>query len=190
MRYGHVGLVLGTVVLLIGAGPSARPEYTQAKAVAARVLEESRALLEKEVAAKGPAGAIGACAAVALDLARKHEAEGWRVRRVSGKVRNPGDTPEPYEADILGRFEVLKAAGQLRPDSEHVEVVTEHGKPYLRYMRPIVIAGPVCLNCHGPSKELSADVKARLNALYPADQATGYRLNDLRGAVSVKIPLK
>jgi hypothetical protein len=30
---------------------------------------------------------------------------------------------------------------------------------------------------------------ARLEALYPRDQATGYRLADLRGAVTVTIPV-
>jgi len=111
------------------------------------------------------------------------------VRRVSERVRNPGDTPEPYEAAVLRRFAELKARGGLGPATEHVEVVTEGGRQYLRYLRPIAIAGPVCLSCHGPTEQLGADVKTALKTFYPNDQATDYRVGDLRGAVSVKVPL-
>lgn len=187
--WGRV-LVLGSAALaLAGAGPTDLPEYQRAKAVAARIIEDTRALLERELQARGPAGALQACSAVALDLARRHEQEGWRVRRVSDRVRNPGDTPEPYEAAVLRRFAALKERGELAPATEHVEVVTKGGQQYLWYLRPIAIAGSVCLNCHGPSEQLGADVKTALRTFYPNDQATGYRLGDLRGAVSVKIPL-
>lgn len=188
--WGRALVVGGAAFALAGAGPTDLPEYLQARAVAARVIEDTRALLEREIQARGPAGALQACFAVALDLARKHEQEGWRVRRVSERVRNPGDTPEPYEATVLRRFAELKARGELGPAAEHVEVVTETGRQYLWYLKPIAIAGPVCLNCHGPTEQLATDVKAALATFYPNDQATGYRLGDLRGAVSVKIPLR
>jgi len=172
------------------AQPMELPGYREAQAIAKKIVEDTRSLLLKELGEKGPAGAIQACSAVALEMARKHERQGWRVRRVSLKVRNPADTPDPYEARILKQFEALNAKGQLRPDTEHVEVVTEEGKASLRYLKPIVITTPLCLNCHGPQEGLLPEVKAVLQALYPGDQATGYQLHDLRGAVSVKIPLQ
>ena len=43
----------------------------------------------REMHDKGPVGALSACSTVALALAQKHEQQGWRVRRVSTKVRNP-----------------------------------------------------------------------------------------------------
>lgn len=182
-------LLAGVAVGLIGAAPTERPEYHEARRISAQIVQDTLALLVKELGARGPAGAIEACSAVALDLAMKHEQAGWRVRRVSRKVRNPADTPDAYEAGILERFEALKATGGLGPDTEHVELVEAAGKTSLRYLRPIVIANPVCLTCHGRPEDLAPEVRARLEALYPRDQATGYRLGDLRGAVTVTIPV-
>ncbi len=165
-------------------------EYKQAKEIARQVLERSRKLLMEEMEKKGPAGAVQACSSVAMDLARKHEKEGWRIRRVSDRLRNPQDAPDAYEARILGRFASMKANGTLKPASESVEVVIQGGKRYLRYIKPIFIPGPLCLKCHGLPAEIAPDVRARLRQLYPDDQATGYRIADLRGAVSVKIPME
>jgi hypothetical protein len=166
------------------------PELSKARAVALQIIGETRTVLLQELTQKGPAEAIQACSAVALDLAKKHEQQGWRIRRVSQKVRNPADVPDGYETAILNRFEALHAEGKLSPDFEHVEVVTEAEKPYLRYLKPITIAVPLCLTCHGNPAELSPEVKVKLQALYPTDQATGYRLHDLRGAVSIRIPIE
>ena len=165
-------------------------EYKQAKEVARQVLEGSRKLLMEEMERKGPAGAVQACSAVAMDLAGRHEKEGWRIRRVSDRLRNPQDAPDAYEARVLSRFLSMKASGTLKPASEAGEVVVEGGKRYLRYMKPIFIPGPLCLKCHGGPAEIAPDVKARLRQLYPEDQATGYSIGDLRGAVSVKIPVE
>jgi len=43
--------------------------------------------------------------------------------------------------------------------------------------------------CHGSASEISDKVKARLDAEYPHDPATGYRVGQIRGAVSIKRPL-
>lgn len=183
-------VVFGSVVLLMGAAPVELPEYRKAQAAAKTIVEETRNLLLQAIRDKGPEGAITTCAAVASDLAGKHEPQGWRIRRVSKKVRNPTDSPDPYELRVLEQFEALKAAGQLSRDTEHAEVVTEGGSAYLRYLKPITVASPVCLACHGPGDDLAPGVKTQLHTLYPADQATGYRLDDLRGAVSIRIPIE
>ncbi|MBI1987007.1 MAG: DUF3365 domain-containing protein [Nitrospinae bacterium] len=106
------------------------------------------------------------------------------------KVRNPANAPNPHEAQVLTQSEALKAQRQLRPQTEHGEVVVEEGKRYLRYLKPIVIASPLCLTCHGSPEELGPGVKAQLQALYPHNQATGYRLEELRGSISIKIRLE
>ena len=52
----------------------------------------------------------------------------------------------------------------------------------LVYYKPIKIALPACFKCHG---ELGTDIDSataeKLQNLYPADLATGYKLNDFRG---------
>lgn len=183
---------LGAAAALAAVGPPpvARPEYQRARGIALQVLADTRALLEREIAAKGAAGALHACSAVALEEARKHEEPGWRVRRVTLKVRNPADTPDRYERRVLREFARLQDAGRLSAETEHVTVGVERGHPVLRYLKPITIPGPLCLNCHGPRGDLDAEVRAALRARYPNDRATGYRVGDLRGAISIRVPLE
>lgn len=172
-----------------GAPPRAEREYATAKETAQRVLAGTKALLESELNEKGPAGALTACSAVALEEAVKHEQPGWRVRRVSLRLRNLADRPTPAEAAVLRRWEAQHRAKRLAADAELAEVGELDGVPVLHYMRPITI-GPVCLNCHGGRGQIPADVRRALRETYPKDRATGYRLGDLRGAISVMVPLE
>jgi len=38
-----------------------------------------------------------------------------------------------------------------------------------------------CLMCHGPKKQIAADVLAAISERYPKDQATGFQEGELRG---------
>jgi hypothetical protein len=191
MKKRHVGIacLVMSGALLSWATAAELPGLLAAQQLALRVIEETRELMQVEVRARGPAGALEQCSKIALGLAKQHEEEGWRVRRVSVKYRNPADAPDEYEARVLDEFAALKAKGELQVDTEHAEVVTEEGRRYLRYMKPIVLGSPVCLSCHGGPDDISPEVKAELQRLYPQDKSFGYRIADLRGAVSVKIPL-
>lgn len=183
------GITVLALVLPVAAAEA--PEAERAKAVARAVLQEAKAVLEGALAGdRPPASALRVCASVAQDIARKHEQEGWRVRRVSEKVRNPADTPDPGERDVLRSWAGEHAAGRLGATTEHQEIITEHGQRYFRYMKPIFIAGPLCLKCHGAPSQLAPGVAEALRELYPDDQATGYAVGDLRGAISVKIPIE
>jgi hypothetical protein len=75
-------------------------------------------------------------------------------------------------------------------DFSGVASVTAGGRRYVHYMKPIFIGTPVCLQCHGAPDKLAPGVADALKALYPHDQATDYAIGDLRGAVSVKIPIE
>jgi hypothetical protein len=176
-------------LVIAAVPPKERPEYAQAKQVAADVMGGTRTLLETQLAEAGPVGALDACSKVALDAARAHEQEGWRVRRVSLRLRNPADAPDPWEAGVLKTWDKAHKKQPLLPETEKSEVVKEGGREYLRYMKPIVIPGPLCLSCHGDPATMSSQVKTKLAELYPEDQATGHKVGDLRGAISVKIPL-
>ena len=55
-------------------------------------------------------------------------------------------------------------------------------------MKPIGTK-PMCLTCHGDSKQIPQSVQARLDSVYPLDKAVGYSAGDLRGAVSIKQPM-
>jgi hypothetical protein len=87
---------------------------------------------------------------------------------------------------VQERFETQRAAGKKPDEMEFLEVVENDGIPHLRYMKPVGVGAP-CLHCHGT--DINAEVKAKIDALYPNDQATGYRQGDIRGAFSISSPL-
>ena len=69
---------------------------------------------------------------------------------------------------------------------EYYEVVDHDDGKTFRYMKPIPTA-KVCLGCHGDS--LSAELAAKLDELYPDDQARGFKEGDIRGAFTISKPL-
>ena len=186
-QLGLSGLIL--VALVLPAVAADAPEVEQARTVATKVLEETKSVLEAALKGGQSAAALGVCASVAQDIARRHEQQGWRVRRVSEKVRNPADVPDAEELAVLRAWQDAHTAGRLTPTTERREIVTAGGRRYVHYMKPIFIAAPVCLQCHGAPDKLAPGVADALKELYPQDQATGYAVGDLRGAVSVKIPI-
>ena len=112
---------------------------------------------------------------------------GVTVRRVSLRVRNPQDRPDDWERSRLEDLEARHGTGDL-PDELWEAVPTDGGGRRLRYLKPIPV-GPMCLNCHGDSSTIPDDVAAKIRELYPEDAAVGYEAGNLRGAVSVSVPL-
>lgn len=138
----------------------------------------------------GPQAAIPVCKdqapAVAANLSRQN---GWKVTRVSLGYRNPVlGMPDEYEAEVLQNFEQKAANGANLANVSSAEVVTEPSGTYFRYMEPLGTQ-ELCLNCHGNEEQIPPAVQDRLDDTYPHDRATGYAPGDVRGAVSIKIPL-
>jgi hypothetical protein len=146
--------------------------------------------LKAEMAANGPESAIGVCKTIAPQIAADLSKQtGWTVGRVGTRVRNPGSgTPDAWNAKALAVFSARLKQGEKPDAMELAEVVSEPSGTYLRYAK-VVVAQPMCLICHGSSQDMPAGVKARLQAEYPMDTATGYSVGELRGAIVVKRPL-
>jgi thiosulfate/3-mercaptopyruvate sulfurtransferase len=142
--------------------------------------------LVAELQQGGPAGAVNVCSEVAPAVAAAHSTEGLTVRRVSARVRNPIDRPDPYEAAWLGRLDAAHREGRL--PKEVAELVGSDEGEEVRYLRPIVVAKP-CLACHGDRATLDPEVARTIAERYPGDEATGYREGDFRGAVSVRVAI-
>ena len=51
------------------------------------------------------------------------------------------------------------------------------------YVEPLFIQ-PVCLKCHGPN--VSQSVNDKIKALYPEDEATGFKAGEFRGLLWIK----
>jgi hypothetical protein len=185
-------LVTAAAALALAAAvPVAPPadELAQARATARELMSQTKQLLQTQLRDNGAVGAITSCSQVALQMAKAHEKSGWRVRRVSLKARNLADTPDAWERRRLRELDKRHVAARLDSTAEVAEVVRERGRPVLRYLKPIVMPAEPCLKCHGGPGDIPADVREALAKRYPADVAVGYHAGDLRGAVSVSIPL-
>ena len=157
-------------------------------------LQESRAMVkafagnlkgELQAAIKegGPMHAIAVCNVKAPEIARNlSEPPQWSVGRTSHKLRNPDNAPDDWEAMVLGDFLQRVAAGEDLDTMERVELVESDGSQTYRYMKAIPV-GEVCLTCHG--SDIDPELKAKIDAFYPEDQATDFALGELRGAFTL-----
>ncbi len=172
-----------------------------AEAPSPKLIEESRAAatqlmkrvggeLRREMEFSGPLRSIMVCKYVSQDAAAElSRKSGWRISRVSLKPRNPlTGVPDAWEQQTLVEFDRRAASGEKADAIERAEIVAEPLGRYFRYAKALPVAS-MCLECHGPVDQLAAAVQSRLASEYPHDQATGYRVGQLRGAVSIKRPL-
>ncbi len=98
----------------------------------------------------------------------------FKVKQTSLRYRNPLGAPDDFEREILQRFEKNPEVGTV------FRQVNINGKPYYRLMKPIRVKKS-CLPCHGePAGEIDI-------AGYPKE---GYKLGELRGAISVIAPME
>lgn len=147
---------------------------------------ELKATLQASMKAEGPLKATAVCHTEAPKLAAKvSEEQGMEVGRTSLKVRNKLNAPDPWELSVLEQFERRKADGEPVNKIEYSEVMQHNGNKVFRYMKAIP-TDDVCLMCHGA--QIEEQLSAELKRLYPADQATGFKKGDIRGAfTAIKI---
>ncbi|MEE4244683.1 MAG: DUF3365 domain-containing protein [Kangiellaceae bacterium] len=128
----------------------------------------------------GLAHAIKVCSEQAPQIAQQLSRQtGWQVKRVSLKPRN-GKTAnaDPFERFVLELFDQQRIAGA----DVNAMVYAKTIENSFRFMKAQPVQA-VCLNCHG--ERLQPEVIEALDHHYPNDVATGYRLKDIRGAISL-----
>ncbi len=155
----------------------------KAKAAASKLGGATRARLTETMTQGGFKQGVEVCSAEAQDIARKvREETGARVGRSSNRLRKPKDAPPPWVADWLKTQGERKAQGV----SALTQVVDTPQGRVARFIKPIEIEA-LCLGCHGDPASIQNEVKAILAEKYPADQASGYSLGDLRGALWAEV---
>lgn len=133
--------------------------------------------------AESPAAAIRVCSERAPAIAAEvSAATGATVGRTAARVRNPANAPTEWQQRGLEYFATQLAAGAEPASLEFTETLVVDGHTLRRWMKPVMTA-PLCLTCHGAA--LAPEVAAAVGERYPADQATGFAVGDLRGAVFV-----
>lgn len=125
------------------------------------------------LAAGGPEGAVPFCNERALPLTDSMStALNVRIRRVSDRPRNPGNRATGDAAEYLAR-----QGGQTAWTPELITAGSHHTA-----FIPITTDG-MCLQCHGTvGAQIQPGTARLIQAHYPADEATGYAENQLRGA--------
>lgn len=123
----------------------------------------------------GPAAAIDVCSKEAASIAAAvGKEQGVAIGRTSFRLRNKTNRPPAWARSL-----VQQRAGEPKfvslPDGKAGALL------------PIRLQEK-CLMCHGAKDTLLPDVGARLAATYPHDQATGFKVGDLRGWFWVEVP--
>ncbi|XQW85609.1 Tll0287-like domain-containing protein [Thalassotalea piscium] len=135
--------------------------------------------LKAGIAAGGFVNAVDVCAVEAPKIASTLSlATGWQVKRVSLKPRNINATPDAFERKALEQFNKLQAEGHSPSELVYSEIIDNQ----YRFMKAQPVEG-LCLGCHG--KSVADDVQKIIKEHYPADQAQGYSLGQIRGAFSL-----
>jgi hypothetical protein len=121
----------------------------------------------------GPVNAVSFCNVHAMPLTDSLAEEyNCLIQRVSDKYRNPANIPTITDLEILSR---MSTANGMKPLT-----ISEDGLTI--YYKPITIAMPSCLSCHGyVGKEIDGKTAEIIRQKYPNDLATGYKEGDLRG---------
>ena len=135
----------------------------------------------------GPVAAIEVCQLRAPQIAASvGAAAGLEVGRTALRLRSPANAPDAWERGVLADFQQKLAEGKPAEGLVTTSVESAPDGHRLRYMRAIELK-PVCLTCHGD--ELLPELREELARRYPADEATGFRTGDLRGAFTVTVKL-
>lgn len=188
-----VNTAIGTVVAawsacLLGATTAAGQQVEVQPEELARVVESVERLntLRERLAASflhegGPEADAETFAEVCHPVGRQArqlaEEQGWTVRQMAVRYRNPAHRPDE---------EARKAHRMMdnHPELRGFWVQdTVQERPGVRYFRRITVRS-ACLECHGPKEKRPDFVRER----YPEDRAYGFEHGDLRGVYSIFVP--
>lgn len=174
-----IGLVALTMTTPLYADSAPDAFVVDARAHMSTLGSSLQQTLLQSMRNEGPLAAIDVCHQVAPDLAATLSNHGWQVGRTALKVRNLDNRADEWEQQVLLEFTKALATGA---DMSQLEASIETATEY-RYMKAIPTAMP-CLACHGDN--IAEPIQARLQTLYPDDEAVDFQLGDLRGAFSVR----
>lgn len=171
-------LLLPAVLLVV---PVTDDDLESYRTAGDRITDATQAVLLRELTAAmkagGPPNAVAYCNSRAqLIMDSVSEAEGVDVRRTSDRTRNLRDElMNDRETQAFARLRAMLDEG-----GSPTAMVDDEGRT-VEYYRPILIKEP-CLACHGtPGETISEETMEVIKEAYPNDQATGYKVGDLRG---------
>lgn len=178
------------VLLVLSTAVSAESEkqmIVESKQSIKHFSAQLKSKLQEGMKQGGPVQAIQVCNTAAEQIQNQISGQqGWQISRTSLKLRNPKNSPDAWEQKVLMDFEQRLKSGEAVGKLETSEIINST-PPVFRYMKAIPTQG-LCLSCHGD--HLMPAVADKLGELYPEDQATGFKVGDIRGAFSIKRVIK
>lgn len=132
--------------------------------------------LMQAIQAGGTENALTFCSSKAIPLTDSMSlALNASIKRVSDKNRNPKNNANKTELSVLSKMKKQLALGEKPTPTLLKEGAVSRG------YYPI-LTDKMCLQCHGvPRTEVLPKTLTAIQAYYPNDKATGFRLNELRG---------
>jgi len=164
----------------IGRAPAAmRPAIATADLVITDVHGAFLRELRAKMAKGGPLLALGVCHMTPQRLARQlKRRDGVVAGFTSDRLRNPANAAPSWAVGVIAR-----AAGQ---PAGMVDGFAVDLGPRVGVLRPLS-EQPLCASCHGPVELMDPRVSRELARRYPADRATGFGTDEIRGWYWVEI---
>jgi hypothetical protein len=168
-----------TMISCSSAAPTKEDRVQNILGIFEEMQKNMAARLQASMKEGGPAAAVQTCSAASPEIEKDHSEKNHGIfRRISDRPRNPAHMADAFELKVLKTWNDSLAKG------EKIGPVSEETPDGLRVMKPIMIANPLCLNCHGTPEKLNPAALAVIRKTYPGDKAVGYKEGQLRGAFS------
>lgn len=184
-------LATATATSLLAADP-APPSPADAPRIARDAFQTLSSQLMAALGRGGPTNAIPFCSTRALDLtASVGRTNGVVLRRVTHAPRNPANAATDEERTLIPTFQTRldETRREGQPPAAPEPVLRTNATGVVTWYSPIVLSNPLCLQCHGdPSREIAPATHESIRRLYPRDQATGFKLGDVRGLWRIDFP--
>lgn len=104
---------------------------------------------------------------------------GYYARSVSDKPRNPKNQADKEELKAIDFFKNKNPQN----NDEYFKRYDNKGKKYFQFATPLYIKSS-CIKCHGKKEEVLPTIRKNYDLAYD------YKVGDLRGVISIKIPEK
>lgn len=180
MRFLTLFLIVFMLNSCVGKEESLKQEYLQKGGEIVNLTQfELLKNVSHAIKTGGPAYAIDFCNLRAMQIKDSlSQLNNCQISRIAIKYRNPSDMPKTdTEKDQLYQYQ---EAGQ---NGQSVEPKVYLFDDRIEYYKPIFIDKGTCLICHGnPGIQISEETLEKIKLKYPNDLATGFALNDFRGA--------
>lgn len=99
------------------------------------------------------------------------------IRNVTDRPRNPKNKADNFELIAIEYF-------KNNPKAESkIEKIKENNQDVFHYTAPLIIES-YCIACHGKKEDVLPYIKSRYDSAY------NYKIGDVRGVTSVKIPIE